>query len=161
MTDQNIQLQYMTFHKESALYWNNLANQRQFELAKQLLTIGAVLLTISATAIVTIRGINFQSQPLQSYSLLLSWIFFLFSIICGFKQLINDASYFNYLSNDESTRENKFAVLPFDRAKQEIESMKPTNSRGDEKWLLLQHVFFYLGLIFITLSAFFILYFKT
>lgn len=156
-----IGFKYRTFHRENALYWNNLANQRQFELAKQLLTIGALILTVSATAIVSFRGINFQSQPLQSYSLLLSWVFVLVSIICGLKQLEVDASYFNDLSNDESTRESKFALLPYEKAKSGVDSMKPTNSRGDEKWLCLQQVFFALGVFFITVSAIFILTLKT
>lgn len=161
MANKDINFQYRAFHRDSALHWNNLANQRQFELAKQLLTIGALILTISATAIVSFKGISFQLQPLQSYSLLLSWVFVLVSIICGLKQLEADASYFNYLSNDESAREDKFARLQFERARSEVDSMKPTIPRGNEKWLLLQQVFFALGIIFITVSAIFILALKT
>ncbi len=155
-----IGFKYRTFHRDSALYWNNLANERQFELAKQLITISSLLLTVSATAIVSFRGINFQSQPLQSYSLLLSWIFVLISIICGLIQLSVDASYFNYLSNDESTREGKFNSIPYEKAKLDVDRMKPTNPRGDEKWFFLQQIFFALGVIFITVSAIFILTLK-
>jgi len=158
--NEELGFKYRTFHGNNALYWNNLANQRQFELAKQLLTFSALILTVSATAIITFKGISFQSQPLQSYSLLLSWIFGLMSILCGLKQLGVDASYFNYLSNDESKREGKFASLSFEEARSKVGSMGSTNPRGDEKWLCLQQVFFALGIIFITTSAVFILTLK-
>ncbi len=157
MANDDLSFKHRAFHREAALYWNNHANQRQFELAKQLITIGSLILTVSATAIVSFRGINFQTQPLQSYSLILSWVFVLISIFCGFKQLVVDTSYFNSLSNDESTREDKYYRFPYDRAKAEVDSMKQTSPRGDEKWLLLQQIFFALGVVFITISAIFIL----
>lgn len=155
--NEEIGFKYRAFHSKNALYWNNLANQRQFELAKQLLILSSLILTVSATAIVSFRGINFQSQPLQSYSILLSWLFGLISIICGLKQLCVDASYFDYLARDENIREGKFATMSLEKAKLEVSNMKPTNPRGDEKWLYLQQVFFALGIVFITVSAVFIL----
>lgn len=161
MTNNNeVNLKYRVFHRDAALHWNNLANQRQFEFIKQLLTIGALILTVSATIITSFKIINFYSQLLQSYSLLLSWIFILISIFCGLKQLNVDASYFIYLSNDESTRESKFASQPFEQALSDVSRMKPTVPRGDEKWLLSQQTFFVLGIVFITVSATLILALK-
>jgi len=160
VNNEELGFKYKDFHSKNALYWNNLANERQFELGKQLITISSLILTVSATAIFSFKGINFQEQPLQSYSLIISWIFILVSIICGLKQLEVDASYFNYLSGDESTRENKFNDLTYKKAKADVDSMKSTNPRSDGKWRLSQQIFFALGVIFITISAIFVLTLK-
>lgn len=160
INNEEFGFKYKSFHANNAIHWNNLANQRQFELSKQLLTFSALILTVSTTVIVSFSGISFQSQPLQSFLLLLSWVFSLTSITCGLIQLGIDASYFNYLSNDEGKRESVFSSLPFNEAKSKTDSMPSTDPRGDERGLCLQQVFFALGLFFITISAIFILFFN-
>jgi hypothetical protein len=161
MKNDDNNLQYAHFHRDAALHWNSLANERQFELIKQLLTIGALILTISATIIGFFRGnINFQFQPISSTFIVLSWISIVSSIIFGLKQLSVDSSYFNYLSNDESERQSKFERLPLVEAKDQVKKMKTTISKSDGTWLLLQQTFFLIGVVFISISAILILTIK-
>jgi len=161
MKNDDNNLQYADFHRQAALYWNSLANGRQFELIKQLLTIGALMLTISATIIGLFKGnINFQSQPISSTFIVLSWIFIILSIFFGLKQLSVDSSYFNYLSNDESKRQSKFEQLPLAEAKDQIKKMQTTISKSDVMWLLLQQTFFLVGVVFISIGAILVLTIK-
>ncbi|MCL6096647.1 MAG: hypothetical protein M1444_03145 [Patescibacteria group bacterium] len=162
MKNNGSNLQYADFHRKAALYWNSLANERQFELIKQLLAIGALILTLSVTIIGFFKGnVNFQSQPISSTFLVLSWIFIILSIFFGLKQLSIDSLYFNYLSNDESKRQAIFEQLSLEDATGRVKKMQPTVSKSDEKWLLLQETFFLIGIIFISIGAIFILSIKS
>ncbi len=86
----------------AALYWNNLGNQRIFELNRQLLYISTLLLPITAS-IITVDSIKLRE--FEKTFILLGWIFIFTSIIVGLIQVWIDAHYFVYLSNDSSTRE--------------------------------------------------------
>lgn len=88
--------------QKAALYWNNLANQQIFELNKQLLSLAFIILPLTAS-IIAVEFI--KPREFEKTLLILGWIFLFLSIILGFVQILLDAIYFNYLSNDSSTRE--------------------------------------------------------
>lgn len=88
--------------QKAALYWNNLANQQIFELNKQLLAFATIILPLTAS-ITVIDSIKLREY--QIMLLILGWISLFLSIISGFIQIWIDAKYFNYVSNDSSTRE--------------------------------------------------------
>lgn len=88
--------------QRAALYWNNLANQRLFDFHKQLLGLATLLLPLTAS-IVLVESIKLKE--FEKTLLLLGWVFLGISIVAGYIQILMDATYFNYLSNDSSQRE--------------------------------------------------------
>ena len=86
--------------QRAALFWIELANQRQSEIVRQLLGLSAVLLPLSASVVIS----NIELDKIEKVLLSSSWVLFLISIIAGFIQTHIDAAYFVMLSRDSSKR---------------------------------------------------------
>lgn len=134
-----------------ALYWNNLANQQIFEVNKQLLAFATVILPLTAS-IVVIDTI--QLREYEVTMLIFGWIFLFLSIISGIIQVWIDARYFNYVSNDSSSRERLWSRdKDNNEIKKEVEqlgSIKPSSSAIPT---LFQGFFVFFGLLIIMLVA--------
>lgn len=137
--------------QRAALYWNSLANQQIFEVNKQLLAFATVILPLTAS-IVVIDTI--QLREYEVTMLIFGWIFLFLSIISGLIQVWIDARYFNYVSNDSSSREWLWSRdKDNNEIKKEVEqlgSIKPSSSPTPT---LFQGFFVFFGLLIIMLVA--------
>jgi len=86
---------------KAALYWISLANERLFEISKQLLGIALILLPLTGSVILADVKLTHADLKLLVYG----WIALFVSISAGFLNYWIEAKYFKYLSNDSSTRE--------------------------------------------------------
>ena len=137
--------------QRAALYWNNLANQQIFEINKQLLALATIILPLTAS-IVVIDTI--QLREYEVTMLIFGWMFLFLSIISGLIQVWIDARYFNYVSNDSSSRERLWSQdKDNNEVKKEVErlgSIKPFSSSVPT---LFQGFFVLFGLLIIMLVA--------
>jgi hypothetical protein len=99
--DEKLRQRNKDSFQNTALYWNKLANDRIFEISKQLLAVALIILPLSGSIILTYKRIDSNEKSLLFYT----WILLLASIVSGFYHLWTEAKYFHYLSNDSSTRE--------------------------------------------------------
>lgn len=115
--------------QNAALYWNKLANERVFEIGKQLLAIAFIILPLTGSIVFSNKVIS----PFNFYLLVLGWILLFSSIISGFVNFWTEAKYFNYLSNDSSTREQIWSnsnklVSKMDEETNRLGATKPASS---------------------------------
>lgn len=89
-------------YHNAALYWNKLANERLFEVSKQLLAISLVILPLTGAIVLADKTINAKEGSLLLYG----WGLLFISVGSGFYNFWTEAQYFNYLSKDSSTRES-------------------------------------------------------
>ena len=135
----------------SALYWNNLANQRIFELNRQLLYISTLLLPVTAS-IITID--NIVLREFEKTLILLGWIFIFLSIIIGLVQVWIDSGYFAYLSNDSSRREEYWSKNePNSKIKELVKLLGKTQSSSSMAPTYFQAILTFTGLLFIMVVA--------
>lgn len=133
--------------QKSALHWNNLANERLFEISKQLLGITLIILPLTGSIILANRIIT----PNEIELFVFGWITLFISIISGFINLWTEAKYFQYLSNDSSLRE----VIWSDSNRSVKEMDKKTTKLGSTKSisspvpLIIQIATLFLGVILI------------
>lgn len=100
--DEEIRQRNKDSYQRAALFWIDLANQRLSSFNKQLLTIAAILLPLTASLVAA----NFiDLRDFEKALLIIVWISLGFSLVGGVVQIIIDANYFKYLSRDSSRRE--------------------------------------------------------
>lgn len=137
--------------QRAALYWNNLANQQIFELNKQLLGLATIILPLTASVVV-IEIIKLREY--EKTLIIMGWICLFLSIVLGLVQICIDSVYFNYVSNDSSSREKLWAQdKDNNQIKEEVErlgSIKPSSSPTPT---LFQVFFVFSGLLIIMLVA--------
>lgn len=141
----------------AALYWNSLANQRYFELNKQLLSLASILLPLTASiALVKPSPLNNVLRSL----LVVGWGSLFTSILFGLFQIWKDTNYFAYLMADSSLREKFWCNPQMSNAEKEkaVDVLGETKSRGNIYPLFLQILFLLIGLLFIMIAAILLLY---
>ena len=138
--------------QNAALYWNGLANERVFEITKQLLGIALIILPLTGTFLSVTKTISSFSLNL----LVLSWIALFTSIISGFINLWKEASYFNYLSNDSSTREKIWSDPNRSVEEMDAETNKigSTNSSSSFTPLIIQSISLLVGIFLIMIVVY-------
>lgn len=137
--------------QKTALYWNNLANQQIFEINKQLLAFATIILPLTAS-IVVIDTI--QPREYEVTMMIFGWIFLFLSIISGLIQAWMDARYFNYLSNDSSSREQLWSQNKDNgEIKKEVEQLGNIKPFSSSIPTLFQIFFVFSGLLIIMLVA--------
>lgn len=127
--DEQLRQRNKDLFQKTALYWNQLANERLFEISKQLLGISFIILPLTGSIILADKIIS----PINFYLLILGWLLLFASIISGFFNLWVEAKYFNYLSSDSSTRENIWSnssrsVTEMNERTNKLGATKPTSS---------------------------------
>ena len=146
-TDEDIRRKNKDTFGQNALHWNKLANDRLFEMSKQLLGISLVILPITGSIILSDKTIS----PNILVLLVHGWISFLLSIISGFVNLWLEARYFQYLSSDSSNREmiwsrSDISVKNMDEMAQQISATKTHSSFLP---LIFQIITIFIGVCFI------------
>jgi hypothetical protein len=128
----------------AALYWNKLANERLFEISKQLLGISFIILPLTGSVVLSDKIISTANFHL----LLLGWITLFASIISGFFNLWIEAKYFNYLSNDSSAREEIWSdsSRPVEQMNKETNKLGPTKQASSFYPLIIQGAALFLGI---------------
>lgn len=142
--------------QRAALFWIELANQRQSEIIRQLLGLSAVLLPLSASIILS----NTPLDITEKYLLTSSWILFLISIIAGFIQIQIDSKYFVLLSRDSSKREELWSdsnrSVP--TIEKEVASLGKVPGASTSLPQYIQAVTFFIGLILVAIVGALILF---
>lgn len=137
-----------TFHN-AALYWNKLANERLFEITKQLLGITLIILPLTGSIVLTDKILCKSEINLLVYG----WLFLFASIISGFINLWIEAKYFNYLSNSNSSREEIWSDSNklVERMTEETNKLDKTKPSSSFIPLIIQSITLLLGVFFIIL----------
>ncbi len=135
--------------QRAALFWIELANQRQSEIIRQLLALSSVILPLSASVIV----LNIQLSQSDKILLLASWLLFLFSILSGLIQLLFDSDYFVKISRDSSKRESIWSdsSKQFNKANREVEALGPVPGSSTTVPLYIQEISFCIALILLVI----------
>lgn len=100
--DEEIRRRNKDSAQRAALFWIELANKRESELAGHLFTLSAVILPLSTSIVLS----SIELDWIEKILLVFSWLFFIVSISFGFSQIIIDIKYFVKLSRDSSKRED-------------------------------------------------------
>ncbi len=150
MNDKTEKHWHLDRFQKAALYWNNLANQQIFEVNKQLLALATIILPLTAS-IVTVQFITLREY--QKVLLILSWVSLFASIFSGLIQIRIDALYFQYLSNDSSSREKFWAENDNERAREKVNALGETKSGSSFTPTYFQVFFVSVGLLFIMIVA--------
>lgn len=134
-------------YQKAALYWNQLANERLFEISKQLLAVGFIILPLTGSIILSNKTITSTSMTL----LVIGWVFLFISIISGLFNLWDEAKYFNYLSSDSSRRELISSDPNRSEAEidEEIKNLGTTKSASSFYPLIIQALTLFLGAMLI------------
>lgn len=137
--------------QRAALYWNSLANQQIFELNKQLLAFATIILPLTASIVVVD---TIQLREYEITLLIFGWIFLFLSIIIGLIQTWIDARYFNYVSNDSSSREWLWSQdKDNNEVKKEVERLGSIKLSSSSAPTLFQVFFVFSGLLIIMFVA--------
>ena len=138
-------------YQKAALYWNNLANQRVFELNRQLLALATIILPLTASII----AIDFiKPREFEKTLLLIGWVFLFLSIILAFVQIWIDANYFSYLSQDSSTREELWSHdRENEKIKKDVDALGKVKGSSTFIPTIFQAFFVFTGLLFIMIVA--------
>lgn len=141
--------------QRAALHWNKLANERLFDLHKQLLGLATLLLPLTASIVIVD---SVKLLEVEKTLLLLGWAFLGISIIAGLIQLIIEAKYFNYLSNDSSCREEIWSSeRSIEDMQKETKALGRTNPSSTLIPLSIQTFSIFIGLSLIMIVATFLL----
>ena len=137
--------------QKAALFWIELANDKLSEINKQLLSLSAILLPLTAS--VVISPITFREY--EKTLMLLGWMFLFSSIIAGFIQIALDAVYFKDLSRDSSKREVLWSDSNRDirDIEKDVKAIGDTPSSSSHLPLILQSLSISIGLLFIMVVA--------
>ncbi len=142
--------------QHAALFWIQLANERQSEIIRQLLGLSAVLLPLSASIVIS----NEILSPIDKYLLASSWVFFLVSMVAGFIQIQEDSKYFLMLSRDSSKREELWSdsnhSVP--NIERDVLALGKVPAQSTTLPQNIQAVTFFVGLILVMLTGSFILF---
>lgn len=156
-TDEEIRRRNKDTAGRNALFWIELANQRQSEIIRQLLGLSAVLLPLSASILLADIKIN-QTEKIL---LLHGWIFLLISIIAGFIQIFVDVDYFVKVSQDSSNREVLWSTNRTIRdIEKDVQKLGKVSSSSTDWPLRFQILTFSTGLVLIMVVAVFLLFDK-
>ena len=140
-----------SFHN-AALYWNNLANERVFEISKQLLGIALIVLPLTGSIVLADKKISQCNTTL----LVVGWFMLFISVISGFINLWIEAKYFVYLSNDSSTREEIWSDTStlLSKLDEKTVSLGKTKAESSPVPLIVQGVALFIGVFFIMITAY-------
>jgi hypothetical protein len=138
--------------QNAALYWNQLSNERLFEISKQLLGIAFIILPLTGSIVLSDKTIS----TLDSKLLILGWISLFTSIISGFYNFWEEAKYFNYLSNDSSTREAIWSDTNVNTEEMNRKTEKLGKTRPNSSFmpLLVQGAALFLGVFLIMIVVY-------
>ena len=156
ITNEEIRHRNKDAAERAALFWIQLANERQSEIVRQLLGLSSVLLPLSASIVISKVILN----QIEIHLLVLSWILFLSSIAAGFIQIYLDSKFFVMISRDSSKRqelwsEGRRSVLSIER---DVEALGKVSGESTSLPQKVQAVTFFLGLIFLMIVGSLILF---
>lgn len=136
-------------YQSAAIYWNGLANERLFEISKQLLAVAFILLPLTGTILFSDKMLS----PRDSFLLVLSWVIILSSIILGFITFWLDSSFFQELSKDSSQRTVIWSdpLVSINKMYDETSKLEQTKPNSTFIPLILQGATLFIGVVFVLL----------
>lgn len=139
-------------NQKIALHWNQFANERLFEISKQLLAIAFIILPLTGSIVLSDKMISPENIRL----LVLGWISLFVSIISGFINFWIEANYFHDLSNDSSKRELLWSDSnrKVSEIEKDIKKLGTTEPNSSFLPLIMQGSFLCLGVFLIMLVVY-------
>lgn len=152
MTDIEFKLSRKDSYQKDAIFWINLANQREFDFNKHLLSLAAILLPLTAS-VLALESIKLLQC--EKILLMISWVSLGISIISGCIQIWFDSSFFVKLSRDSSAREVIWSnmQLPLSELENRTNQMGKMREKGSVTPLWIQIFALFEGLLLIMFTA--------
>lgn len=156
--DEKLRQRNKDSFQHAALYWNKLANDRVFEISKQLLGIALIILPLSGSIVLANKRIDCDEKNL----LFFGWILLFTSIVSGFINLWKEATYFQYLSIDSSAREEIWSDT--NRSVQDLDKdtdkLGKTRSQSSTIPLIIQITALFFGVFLIMIVIYSLLFYR-
>ncbi|OGM31867.1 hypothetical protein A2803_01110 [Candidatus Woesebacteria bacterium RIFCSPHIGHO2_01_FULL_44_21] len=133
-----------------ALYWNRLANEREFEVSNKLLAIASTLIPLFAS--LEIFNVTLTSD--QKSLIILILLFLIASVVTGLIQYHVDRQFFESYQMRNNKIESYYEEFEYDAAQKLINNLKekdPLKREGNTLAATLQTILFSLALILITI----------
>lgn len=149
--DRKLILDYLIQTSNEIIYWNQMANDKSFEMAKQLIGAGVITIPLIGTFVVTDRPLFNGAGYLIAFSL-----FNIFaSVFFGLKHLDTAAEFFNgYALFNSKRAESLYRSLLENNGLSFSEALKraaetnsgKTSQNGNNAYIIIQSIFLGIGL---------------